>query len=126
MITLPDENMVIVREKAGAHSDIEAKGSKMVDALMEMEGRQSAYADRLSAWADKNDSVTRITDSRLSKSRPSMNYKEVQEARQTLSGVRRISLAHNPVINEDGLRPSFTGGSFRPNTPANKVATRKK
>ena len=126
MITLPDENMVIVREKAGAHSDIEAKGSKMVDALMEIEGRQSAYADRLSAWADKNDSVTRITDSRPSKSRPSMNYKEVQEARQTLSGVRRISLAHNPVINEDGLRPSFTGGSFRPNTPANKAVTRKK
>jgi hypothetical protein len=124
MITLPDENMVIVKEKHGVHSDIEAKGSKMVDALMEMEGRQSAYADRLSAWADKNDSINRISD-RFSKSRPSMNYKEVQEARQTLSGVRRISLAHNPISNEDGLRPSFTGGSFRPNTPANK-ATRKK
>ena len=121
MITLPDENMVIVKERSGIHNDVESKGSNsVVDALMEMEGRQSAYADRLSAWADNN-SVNRISEAgRNSKARPSMNYKEVQNARQTMSGVRRISLAHNPVANEDALRPSFTAGNFRPNTPANK------
>ena len=120
MITLPDEKIVLVKEKKGVHSDIEARGNKVVDTLMDLEtDRQSAYADRLSAWADKNDSSSNRA-SRMSKSKPSMNYKEVQE-RNTLSGVRRISLSHCPVTNDDGLRPSLTGGSFKPNTPANKA-----
>ena len=123
MITLPDEKIVIKNEKHGPHRDIEAKGGGVVDSLMEIEtDRQSAYAGRLSAWADKNDTGSMRASARMSKSRPSMNYKEVTEReRQTFSGVRRISLTHNPVVNEDGLRPSFTGGTFKPNTPANKA-----
>jgi uncharacterized protein len=120
MITLPDEKVVVVKEKKAGHSDIEARGNKVVDTLMDLEtDRQSAYADRLSAWADKNDSASNRA-SRMSKSKPSMNYKEAQE-RNTLSGVRRISLSNYPSTNDDGLRPSLTGGSFKPNTPANKA-----
>lgn len=123
MVTLPDEK-IILKENKATHKDIEAKGNGVLDSLMELEtDRQSARVDRLSAWADKHDNSGAIRASASASKRPSMSYKEVTE-RQTLSGVRRISLAHNPSVNEDSLRPSFTAGSFRPNTPANKANRR--